>query len=132
MSSSEKVREDFDLERVIDMFDEALTSEDERVVNALRSLMMMVVLTKPEGRDRSGPIRQIYDDLHNLTQRMGRIERDLESVYRKTDYYNRGKEQYDWADIYKEKYTMYGDDFEKQLAKLAASATFATKPIAKK
>ena len=42
----EKDQADFDLERFIEMFDEALTSNDERVINALRSLMMMVILTK--------------------------------------------------------------------------------------
>ena len=52
------------------MFDEALTSEDERVVNALRSLMMMTILTKPEGRKSSqiGPLRQLFDDMHQLNR----------------------------------------------------------------
>ena len=60
---------DFDLERFIEMFDEALTSQDPRVINALRSLMMIVTLTRPEGRDNgihdrnAGPLRRLYDDL---------------------------------------------------------------------
>lgn len=83
--SREKVQADFDLERFIDMFDEALTSKDERVVNALRSLMMMVILTKPEGRDQSGdgengPLRQLFDDLHNLNRRMHSMENTLSQV----------------------------------------------------
>lgn len=74
-AAREKQPADFDLERFIDMFDEALTSNDERVINALRSLMMMVILTKSEARnpmsDRDvGPLRQIYDDLHHLNRRM--------------------------------------------------------------
>jgi hypothetical protein len=44
MSSREKDQADFDLDRFIDMFDEALTSKDDRVVNALRQLMMMVII----------------------------------------------------------------------------------------
>ena len=39
---------DFDLERFINMFDEAMTSKDPRVMETLRSLMMIVTLTRPE------------------------------------------------------------------------------------
>ena len=85
MSSREKVQSDFDLERFIEMFDEALTSDDERVVNALRSLMMMVILTKPETRDVHGdvgPLRQLYDDLHNLNRRLHDTEERVRSIER--------------------------------------------------
>jgi len=39
---------DFDLDRFIDMFDEAMMSSDPRVIETLRKLMMIVVLTRPE------------------------------------------------------------------------------------
>lgn len=86
-AAREKTQEDFDLERFIDMFDEALTSNDERVVNALRSLMMMVILTKSETRsnERIGPLRQIYDDLHNLNRRM----HSMEDTVRQLEYHHR-------------------------------------------
>lgn len=100
MSSREKLDADFDLERFIDMFDEALTSEDERVVNALRSLMMMVILTKPEGRKTSGigPLRQLFDDMHQLnrnfhdvSERLRRLENETRSDkgYYAKDYWDR-------------------------------------------
>jgi len=86
MSSREKTQADFDLERFIDMFDEALTSKDERVINALRSLMMMVILTKPEGRkDAIGPLRQLFDDLHNINRRM----HSMEDTVRQLEYHHR-------------------------------------------
>jgi lysyl-tRNA synthetase class I len=87
----EKAQADFDLERFIDMFDEALTSNDERVVNALRSLMMMVILTKPETRKDAGigPLRQLYDDLHNLNRRM----HGMEDALRQIEYRNRREEK---------------------------------------
>ena len=89
-AAREKVQADFDLERFIDMFDEALTSNDERVVNALRSLMMMVILTKPEvqheGHDRNhGPLRQLYDDLHNINRRM----HSMEETVKQLEYHHR-------------------------------------------
>ena len=103
MGSREKLQADFDLERFIDMFDEALTSNDERVVNALRSLMMMVILTKPEGlKDPSnrdvGPLRQIFDDMHQLNrnfhdvnERLRRLENETRSDkgYHARDYWDR-------------------------------------------
>jgi len=82
-AAREPDRADFDLERFIEMFDEALTSKDERVVNALRSLMMMVILTKSESRgdimhDReSGPLRRMKEDINNLSRRLYDLEENL-------------------------------------------------------
>lgn len=93
---------DFDLERFIDMFDTAMTSNDPRVVETLRKLMMIVALTAPESRpqhDRqSGPLRRLFDDMHNLNRSVNRIDEELRNmsnqIYR--------KDAYDWND----KYTM--------------------------
>lgn len=112
---------DFDLERFIDMFDEALTSNDERVVNALRSLMMMVILTKPESRDQArmdrnrGPLRQLFDDMHNLNRRMHQME---ERIREAQEYRYAREEKYRWDDL--KKYSMQDsysitDEFRAQL-----------------
>lgn len=75
---------DFDLERFIDMFDEAMTSQDPRVTDALRSLMMMVILTRPdvnEGHGRnSGPLRRLFEDVHHLNRRMYDLEDAMRRV----------------------------------------------------
>ena len=76
---------DLDLDRFIDMFDEAMTSSDPRVIETLRKLMMIMVLTRPEipaeGHSRrSGPLRRLYDDLHNLNNRMHRMDEELSSL----------------------------------------------------
>ena len=74
---------DFDLERVITMLDEALTSKDERVQDALRQLLVIVTLTKTQedGRmaiERShGPLRQMQQDISDLNRRIGRISEDI-------------------------------------------------------
>ena len=85
----EKDQADFDLERFIEMFDDALTSKDERVINALRSLMMMTILTKSESRsnmigDRNyGPLRRMYEDLRHINSRLHILEEELrEQKYR--------------------------------------------------
>ena len=48
---------DFDLDRFVDMFDEALTSTDPRVVETLRKLMMIVALTRPESSSAISCVR---------------------------------------------------------------------------
>lgn len=91
---------DFDLERFIEMFDEALTSQDPRVINALRSLMMIVTLTRPEGRDNgihdrnAGPLRRLYDDMNHLNRRLSRLEDDVRHTLQQ-----RAKQSvYNWED----------------------------------
>ena len=82
-SAREKTQADFDLERFINMFDDALTSNDPRVKNALQSLMMMVILTESEAPNRQiGPLRQLYEDVHSINRRLGRVEDDVRGMMR--------------------------------------------------
>ncbi len=90
----EKDSADYDLERFVEIFDEALTSDDPRVKNALRQLMMMVILTSNEHEDRvqvhshrEGPLRRMQEDLRDISTRMHmfdekirRLEHDLSRV----------------------------------------------------
>ena len=80
--SREKSQSDIDLERFIGLMDEAFMSTDERVVNALRSLMMMVILTKPESDDsslegRRGPLGEMRTNLKYAIQRIDKLENDM-------------------------------------------------------
>jgi len=67
---------DYDLERAIALFDDALTSKDERVINALRSLLMIVTLTAPESNETAemGPLRSMQADLYELNKRVRKLE----------------------------------------------------------
>lgn len=82
---------DFDLERFVDMFDEALTSTDPRVVETLRKLMMIVALTRPESSERwsnrRGPLRRMMDDINNLHKRIETLEQRVMSDRGPTDDY---------------------------------------------
>lgn len=76
----EKDAADYDLERFIEMFDQALTSDDPRVKNALRQLMMMVILTDTddhEGKQRQGPLRRMQEDIRDMARRMERLDYEL-------------------------------------------------------
>ncbi len=83
MAAREKDQADFDLERFIEMFDEALTSQDPRVMKTLRDLMMIVTLTRPESPDQlpndrqAGPLRRLFDDMNNLNRRLHRLEDEM-------------------------------------------------------
>ena len=68
------------LESLAEMLDTALTSQDPRVVSALRQLMIMVALTRPEVAAPSnplGPIRRLMSRVDDLHQRMERLEYEL-------------------------------------------------------
>jgi hypothetical protein len=97
---------DFDLERFINMFDEALTSRDPRVIDALRGLMMMVTLTRSETRDvmedrRTGPLRRLLEDVNALHNRISRLE-EIESQWAA----KKDQARYDYERSYKSDYTM--------------------------
>ena len=85
-AAREKDQADFDLERFVDIFDEALTSQDPRVMNALRSLMMMVTLTRPETSTpqdgRHGALRRLIEDVNHLNNRLHRMEHELDKLKR--------------------------------------------------
>lgn len=102
---------DFDLERFINMFDEALTSQDPRVMNALRSLMMMVTLTRPETSEsalgsKHGPLRRLFEDLNHLNRRMHSMEDEIQQLRRHTSRMDAESEKYRYEQYPNEKYTL--------------------------
>lgn len=84
-AAREKDQADFDLERFVNMFDEALTSQDPRVMETLRSLMMIVTLTRPESWEQSspkkGPLRRAFEDMDHMWKRIGQMEEELKQMH---------------------------------------------------
>jgi hypothetical protein len=83
----EKDSSDYDLERLTELFDEALTSDDPRVKNALRQLMMMVILTSDDHEDkdkglygRRGPMRRMQEDLNDLRRIMADLKHEIQTL----------------------------------------------------
>jgi hypothetical protein len=107
-AAREKDQADFDLERFVDMFDEAMTSRDPRVIDALRGLMMIVTLTRPESRDsglhdrNAGPLRRLHEDMNHLHRRVERMEEQLRHAERS----QRPPQAYDPYNYHWEKYSM--------------------------
>ena len=98
-AAREKDQGDFDLERFVDMFDEAMISEDPRVIETLRRLMMIVVMTRPEDKDhfaerKTGPLRQMYDDVRSCHRRISDIEDTLLSMSRQMQASSKHEYQY--------------------------------------
>ena len=81
-----KEQADFDLERVMDLFDTALTSDDQRVQSALRQLLTIVALrqTQEDGKSliasRNGPLRQMQEDMRDLSRAINRLQEELYQV----------------------------------------------------
>jgi len=102
-AAREKDSADFDLERFVDMFDEALTSQDPRVMDSLRSLMMMVTLTRPEIKTEHsrnhGPLRRLFEDMNHLNRRMHDMEEKLSRS-------SNSSEKYAYTQYPNEKYVM--------------------------
>jgi len=83
MSMREKTQADFDLEKMFAYLDEALTSKDERVQSALRGLLTIIELTRPQDDGRMavetshGPLRQMQEDLKNIARRLNNLEGEV-------------------------------------------------------
>ena len=84
-AAREKDSADFDLERFVNMFDEAMTSRDPRVMETLRSLMMIVAMTRPESYDsndhKKGPLRRAFEDMNHLWKRIEQMEQELRQMH---------------------------------------------------
>jgi hypothetical protein len=86
MSSREETQADFDLEKLFELMDEALTSRDERVQSALRGLLTIIELTRTQddGRmaveTRLGPLRRMQEDLENITRRLTNLEGQMRQM----------------------------------------------------
>jgi hypothetical protein len=93
-AAREKDSSDFDLDQFVRMFDEALTSQDPRVIDALRGLLMIVTLTRPEAKTsvERGPLRRLVNDVTNLNRRLGVVENrvlaERDQAISTTDKYN--------------------------------------------
>lgn len=76
MAYREKDSADFDLEAFIELFDEALTSDDPSVQKTLQHLMTICALARNHGghSERRGPLRRMYEDLNNINRRLERLE----------------------------------------------------------
>lgn len=72
----EKDQADFDLEAFIDLFDEAITSDDPNVQKTLQHLMVIVALTRNHQHHNhtNGPLRRLFEDMRHLNQRIGTLE----------------------------------------------------------
>jgi hypothetical protein len=92
----EKDSSDYDLERLTELFDEALTSNDPRVKNALRQLMMMVVLTSADHEDRDkqrltnrvGPMRRMQEDINDLRRSLEILRHEMQTVQKQAAWSN--------------------------------------------
>jgi hypothetical protein len=80
-AAREKDSADFDLEAFIDLFDEALTSDDPSVQKTLQHLMVICALARNHAQHdrRNGPMRRMFEDQHTILRRLERLESDQQN-----------------------------------------------------
>lgn len=92
------------------MFDEAMTSEDPRVIETLRSLMMIVTLTRPESNDtrydRKGPLRRSFEDMNHMWKRFEQMEEELRQMHQRITQSERARGMWPREEAVMEKYSM--------------------------
>jgi hypothetical protein len=82
----DKTQADFDLERLFEYLDEALTSRDERVQSALRGLLTIIELTRTQDDGKMaietshGPLRQMQEDLNNISRRLYNLQEEVRQI----------------------------------------------------
>lgn len=142
-AAREKDQADFDLERFVNMFDEALTSQDPRVMETLRSLMMIVTLTRPESWEQSspkkGPLRRAFEDMDHMWKRIGQMEEELKQMHHRMSQSDRELGRWPRQEIAEEKYKMMAasqiaqsidDDVIKNIArKINSPGLLAPRPV---
>lgn len=72
----EKDSADFDLEAFIDLFDEALTSDDPGVQKTLQHLMVIAALARNHAQHdhRDGPMRRMFENQRDIIRRLESLE----------------------------------------------------------
>ena len=75
-AAREKDSADFDLEAFIELFDEALTSDDPSVQKTLQHLMVICALARNHDNHavRQGPLRRMFEDQKHILQRLSNLE----------------------------------------------------------
>ena len=78
----EKDQQDFDLEQIVRVIDQALESDDQRIKDALRALMTITVLCTAEHPDQAikGPLGRLQEDHNNLNRRLFKLEEDVNKL----------------------------------------------------
>ena len=78
----EKDQKDFDLEQIVEIFDTALESDDQRIKDALRALLTITVLCTAERPHEKimGPFERMLDDIRNLNRRLSRLEDEVNTM----------------------------------------------------
>ena len=90
-ASREKDQADFDLERFVEIFDEAMTSTNPAVQKAFKNLLMVASIVNSDTRSNpvtKGPLRRLVDDLYHVNRRVSQLEDRIprESSPREVDY----------------------------------------------
>lgn len=69
-----------DLEQLMDMLDQAMTSDDPRVKDTFRKLMMIVALTNTDDNRTPGPIKQMRDNMMEINIQIQSLRNEVQML----------------------------------------------------
>ena len=69
-----------DLEQLMKMLDQAMTSDDPRVKDTFRKLMMIVALTQTDDKREPGPIAQMRNEMMAMNTRIQALHQEIQMV----------------------------------------------------
>lgn len=77
--------EEVDMKKLLELLDVALSSKDPRVKEQLKKLLMIVALIEPDvapsGNPSKGPLSTLHSKMHELEDRVFRMEMQAQSTY---------------------------------------------------
>lgn len=74
--------DDAEFETLVRLLDQAMASQDARVQDALRNLLVITSLTATEQSKQLGPIAKMHAQVQSLTQTMATLERRVHDLER--------------------------------------------------
>ena len=69
-----------DLEQLMKMLDQAMTSDDPRVKDTFRKLMMIVALTDTNDKREPGPIAQMRNEMLGMNSRIQALHQQIQNL----------------------------------------------------
>lgn len=73
--------EDFDLEKFVDLFDTAMTSDNPTIKKAFKNLMIVATLVTAENETKTGPLKQLLKTVDDLKSRVAVLESSKQYSY---------------------------------------------------
>lgn len=88
MAMRERDQADFDLDRFVEIFDEAMTSENPAVKKAFNNLLLVASIANSDTRNlpvTQGPLRRLIEEHREIIRRVAKLEYEFQNTAREEE-----------------------------------------------